>query len=92
MKNLAEKPEFQKELLWLRKICKEEEDWMTAFVADTLLIEPIAPTVIEWVKYTKPDFYSDMLKGKVINFFGNYAEFEKLHRQVQKYKPLILTF
>jgi arylsulfatase A-like enzyme len=92
LNNLAVKPEFQAELGRLRKICLEEEKRMTSSATESHLIEPIAPTVIEWVKYTKPDFYAEMLKGKVINFFGIYAEFEKFHQQVQKNKPLIRTF
>jgi uncharacterized sulfatase len=91
LNNLVGNPLFEPELMRMREILLAEEKAMTSVDTTTHLIIPVAPAVVEWVKYTKPDFYAEILKGKVINFFGIYAEYEKFQKENLK-QTLIRTF
>jgi len=91
LQNLADNPEYQLELIRLRNTLLAEEKAMSSKDTLSRLIVPVAPAVLEWVKYTRPNFYAEILKGKVINFFSIYAEYEKFQKENFN-QTLIRTF
>jgi len=76
-KNLAGDPAYIGQLEELRS---KLETWEANLPDDQRFkfVDPEAVKILEWVKYTKPELYQEMLNGKEIGFQRLAQEFRKL--------------
>lgn len=77
LNNLADNPEYKKILDKLRIQLSETEKEMTSEDATFQPVVPKAVNIIDWLKYTKPEVYQEMLNGKEVGF----QEYSKLYRK-----------
>jgi len=77
LNNLADNPDYKEILEKLRNQLSATEKEMTSEDNTFHPIVPKAVNIIDWLKYTKPEVYQEMLNGKEVGF----QKYGKLYRK-----------
>lgn len=80
LNNLATDPQYKEVLEELRDKTVNYDSIMSPVHNIFKPVQPLSVEVLQWVKYTKPELYKDMLNGKEIGFKKLVNEYKSIYR------------